>query len=85
MDKTYTLHQIAVAINAAQTRWHVGHRAVMNIIDHACGFPMYSKVPWSMIEPALRQHWLFHWIRGEDGLKEIQAYLRERWGDDDES
>ena len=78
--RTYTLFQIAVAINAVQPRWHVGRRAVQNMMDSACGVPMGSKIPWKMVEPALRQHWIFYWIRGECGLKEIRAYLEERWG-----
>lgn len=75
MKRNYTLQEIAVAVNAVQTRWHVGERAVRNILDSAIGVPIHSKVPWEMVERALRQHWLFHWIRGEDGLKEIQAHL----------
>lgn len=59
---SYTLHQIATSINAAQPRWHVDQSAVLEIIDSACGVPMGSKIPRETLNRALRQHWLFYWV-----------------------
>lgn len=78
--RAYTLRQIAIAINAAQPRWHIGQRATQKMMDTACGVPMGSKVPWKVVEQALRQHWLFYWINGENGLEKVRVYLAERWG-----